>query len=68
MVAYLILQLFVGDFNARIGPMQHTERYIGPHAVEPNESGELLATLCKSKRLWNMNSQFGKPSHRYRTN
>uniref|UniRef100_A0A8R1EUB5 Endonuclease/exonuclease/phosphatase domain-containing protein n=1 Tax=Caenorhabditis japonica TaxID=281687 RepID=A0A8R1EUB5_CAEJA len=33
--------------------------------MEPrNESGELLATLCESNRLWHMNSQFGKPSHR----
>uniref|UniRef100_A0A8R1E441 Reverse transcriptase domain-containing protein n=1 Tax=Caenorhabditis japonica TaxID=281687 RepID=A0A8R1E441_CAEJA len=57
--------LVVGDFNARIGPRQHTERFIGPHSMEPrNESGELLATLCESNRLWHMNSQFGKPSHR----
>uniref|UniRef100_A0A8R1I811 Uncharacterized protein n=1 Tax=Caenorhabditis japonica TaxID=281687 RepID=A0A8R1I811_CAEJA len=41
------------------------ERFIGPRAMEPrNESGELLATLCESNRLWQMNSQFGKPSHR----
>uniref|UniRef100_A0A8R1ICQ0 Uncharacterized protein n=1 Tax=Caenorhabditis japonica TaxID=281687 RepID=A0A8R1ICQ0_CAEJA len=33
--------------------------------MEPrNESGELLATLCELNRLWHMNSQFGKPSHR----
>uniref|UniRef100_A0A8R1E6W9 Reverse transcriptase domain-containing protein n=1 Tax=Caenorhabditis japonica TaxID=281687 RepID=A0A8R1E6W9_CAEJA len=58
-------KLVVGDFNARIGPRQHTERFIGPHSMEPrNESGELLATLCESNRLWHMNSQFGKPSHR----
>uniref|UniRef100_A0A8R1ECA0 Reverse transcriptase domain-containing protein n=1 Tax=Caenorhabditis japonica TaxID=281687 RepID=A0A8R1ECA0_CAEJA len=58
-------KLVVGDFNARMGPRQHTERFIGPHSMEPrNESGELLATLCESNRLWHMNSQFGKPSHR----
>uniref|UniRef100_A0A8R1ELP2 Reverse transcriptase domain-containing protein n=1 Tax=Caenorhabditis japonica TaxID=281687 RepID=A0A8R1ELP2_CAEJA len=58
-------KLVVGDFNTRIGPRQHTERFIGPHSMEPrNESGELLATLCESNRLWHMNSQFGKPSHR----
>uniref|UniRef100_A0A8R1IP59 Endonuclease/exonuclease/phosphatase domain-containing protein n=1 Tax=Caenorhabditis japonica TaxID=281687 RepID=A0A8R1IP59_CAEJA len=48
-------KLVVGDFNARMGPRQHTERFIGPHSMEPrNESGE----------LWHMNSQFGKSSHR----
>uniref|UniRef100_A0A8R1E9F6 Endonuclease/exonuclease/phosphatase domain-containing protein n=1 Tax=Caenorhabditis japonica TaxID=281687 RepID=A0A8R1E9F6_CAEJA len=28
-------KLVVGDFNARIGPRQHTERFIGPHSMEP---------------------------------
>uniref|UniRef100_A0A8R1E9Z0 Reverse transcriptase domain-containing protein n=1 Tax=Caenorhabditis japonica TaxID=281687 RepID=A0A8R1E9Z0_CAEJA len=58
-------KLVVSDFNARMGPRQHTERFIGPHSMElRNESGELLETLCESNRLWHMNSQFGKPSHR----
>uniref|UniRef100_A0A8R1EP49 Endonuclease/exonuclease/phosphatase domain-containing protein n=1 Tax=Caenorhabditis japonica TaxID=281687 RepID=A0A8R1EP49_CAEJA len=39
-------KLVVGDFNDRMGPRQHTERFIGPHSMEQrNESGELLATL-----------------------
>uniref|UniRef100_A0A8R1E7Y2 Reverse transcriptase domain-containing protein n=1 Tax=Caenorhabditis japonica TaxID=281687 RepID=A0A8R1E7Y2_CAEJA len=58
-------KLVVGVFNVRMGPRQHTERFIGPHSMEPpNESSELLATLCESNRLWHMNSQFGKTSHR----
>ena len=50
-----------GDFNARVGPRQDHEVYLGPHSTETrNESGERLAAFCEAHRLYHCNGFFEK--------
>ncbi|EFO97114.1 hypothetical protein CRE_30476 [Caenorhabditis remanei] len=58
-------KMVIGDFNARIGERKGNEVFIGPHSMEKrNDSGERLATFCEVNRVFHMNSQFIKATHR----
>ncbi|KAH7695018.1 reverse transcriptase [Aphelenchoides avenae] len=52
----------MGDFNARVGPNEPDELYIGRHSAERrNDAGTRLAAFAEAQKLYVANSLFEKP-------
>ena len=55
-------KVVLGDFNARVGPRQPGEWFVGPHSEDVrNAGGERLASFCETTRFYLANSFFTKP-------
>ncbi|KAH7708744.1 endonuclease-reverse transcriptase [Aphelenchoides avenae] len=54
--------VILGDFNARVGPKEPDELYIGQHSAEErNDAGIRLAAFAEAQKMFVANTLFEKP-------
>ncbi|VDO23583.1 unnamed protein product, partial [Haemonchus placei] len=60
-----LVKTVLGDFNAKIGCGEETEKFIGRHGLGVrNERGDVLANFCSENELYVMNNHFKKTNSR----
>ncbi|XGW07245.1 hypothetical protein V3C99_017075 [Haemonchus contortus] len=60
-----LVKIVLGDFNAKIGCGEETEKFIGRHGLGVrNERGDVLANFCSENELYVMNNHFKKRNSR----